>query len=362
MTETTASEPEILFEAADGVGRIMLNRPKALNALTLDKVREMDPMLRRWAEDDSIHCVVVEGAGEKAFCAGGDIRKLWEANQAGDGDFLRTFFGEEYRLNRLIKTYPKPYVALMDGITMGGGVGISIHGSHRVATERTLFAMPETGIGMLPDVGGTYFLPRLPGRVGIYLALTGARLKAADCVHLGLATHFVPSSRRADLLQALAEAETNTRTLDEMQTAVTCILDMFHEEAGAAPIARQQADIDRLFAGGSVEEIVAALKADGGEFASKTLDVLTAKSPTALKVAFRQMQIGGAIDFDRCMQTEWRVTQRLALTHDFAEGVRAVIVDKDNAPKWRPESVEAVDAATVDGFFAPLDGGDLDLS
>ncbi len=354
-----AVEPEVVFAVEAGVGRILLNRPKALNALTLDKIRETHRQLEAWAADDAVHCVVIEGAGEKAFCAGGDIRRLWEANRDAEDTYIRAFFGDEYRLNRLIKTYAKPFIALMDGITMGGGVGVSIHGSHRVATERTVFAMPETGIGLLPDVGGTYFLPRLPGKIGMYLALTGARLKAADCYHTGLATHYVPSARRDELLQALSKAESDRGNADEMQTAVTCILDMFHEEPGAAPIERQAEQIDRCFGGGSVEEIVEALTADGSDWAVKQLEAIAGKSPTATKVAFRQMQIGTQLDFDRCMRTEFRVSTRLAHTGDFAEGVRAIIIDKDNAPKWDPADISAIAGDTVDGFFAPLEGGDL---
>jgi len=353
------SEQEILFEAIDGIGRILLNRPKALNALTLAKIHEMEAKLREWRDDDAIHCVVIEGAGEKAFCAGGDIRALWKANQAGDAEAIRTFFGDEYKLNRLIKTYPKPYVALMDGINMGGGVGVSVHGSHRIATERTVFAMPETGIGMIPDVGGTYFLPRLPGRIGIYLGLTGARLKAADCLYTGVATHYIPSERRNDLIQALAEAESQAKTPDEMQTSVTCILEMFHEDPGAAPLERQREAIDRCFDGASVEEIFTNLEAEGTEWASSVLDVLRSKSPTALKVAFRQLQMGKAVDFDRCMQIEYRVSQRIGLSTDFAEGVRATIIDKDMAPKWNPATIAEVEDSAVDALFAPLEGGDL---
>lgn len=362
MTTDTIAQDEILFQEKDGLGFILLNRPQALNALSLAKVRSMDPVLRRWATQEDVHCVIIEGAGEKAFSAGGDIRALWEANQAQDIESLRTFFGEEYRLNRLIKTYPKPYVALMDGITMGGGVGVSIHGSHRVATERTLFAMPETGIGIIPDVGGTYFLPRLPGHVGLYLGLTGARLKWADCYAMGIATHCIPSARRDEVIAALSAAERDAMSPDEMQTAVTCVLDMFHEDPGASSLEQRRDDIERLFAKASVEDIIEALNSDGSEWAQEQAAILALKSPFALKATFRQIQLGAQLDFDRCMQIEWRVSQRIASAADFGEGVRAVIVDKDNAPRWSAASLEAVDGATVDALFAPLDGSDLELS
>lgn len=357
--EDLQQDREILIEAADGVGRILLNRPKALNALTLDTIRVMDRALREWAADESVHCVVIEGAGDKAFCAGGDVRRLWDAGNAGETAYFKAFFGEEYRLNRLIKTFPKPYVALIDGITMGGGVGVSVHGTHRVATEGTVFAMPETGIGMLPDVGGTYFLPRLPGRIGLYLALTGARMKAADCCYTGVATHFVPRERRDDLMRALTSAESSVKTADDMHTAVTYVLDMFHEDPGAAPLERHREAIDRCFSAGSVDEIFTNLEKEEGEWAERTLEALRTKSPTALRVAFRQMQVGAQLDFDRCMQIEYRLAQRIVGSHDFMEGVRAVIVDKDNAPAWEPATVEAVDPGTVDAMFAPLPEGDL---
>lgn len=362
MSVETETAGEILFASADGLATVLLNRPRALNALSLNKVRQLDPMLRQWAADDSVHCVVVEGAGDKAFCAGGDIRALWDANRTGDLETLRTFFAEEYRLNRLIRTYPKPYVALMDGITMGGGVGISIHGSHRIATERTLFAMPETGIGMIPDVGGTYFLPRLPGHVGLFLGLTGARLKAADAYAIGIATHVIPSERRDEVVAALREAEREELTPDQLQTAVTCILEMFHEDPGTGALERHQDDIENLFNRASVEEITEALLSDGRPWAQEQAKTLASKSPFALKVTFRQLQLGAQLEFDRCMQVEWRVSQRLAAGPDFAEGVRAVIVDKDNAPRWSAASLAEVDNAVVDALFAPLPGGDLELS
>lgn len=360
--EALLQEDDIIFSVTAGVGSILLNRPKALNALTLDKIEKMTPVLRDWAADDSVRCVVIQGAGDKAFCAGGDIRALYDAAKAGNRALLETFFAEEYRLNRLIKTFPKPYVAVIDGIAMGGGVGVSIHGSHRVVTERTLFAMPETGIGMYPDVGGTYFLPRLPGRIGHYMALTGARLRAADCLYTGIATHYVPSTRLPDLLRALGAAETEALSLDDMQSAVTCVLDMFHEDPGPAPLEKTRAEIDRCFDAGSVEEVITKLKAEGTEWSEAILNSLQAKAPTALKVAKRQMQVGAMIDFDRCMQIEYRLARRFAGGPDFLEGVRAVIIDKDMSPKWTPAELSAVDQATVDALFGPLPDGDLTFS
>lgn len=356
------SEEEIQFAVEDGIGTITLNRPKAMNALTLGQVERMDPQLRAWAADDAVHAVVIQGEGEKAFCAGGDVVALWKAGQAKDEQYLATFYAEEYRLNRLIKTYPKPYVALLDGVTMGGGVGVSVHGSHRVATERTLFAMPETGIGMFPDVGGTYFLPRLTGKLGMYLALTGARLKAADCVYAGITTHYVPSNRLADMVKALGEAETEAKTPDEMQQVVTAVLDMYHEEPGAAPLAKHRQQIDACFGAETVEGILKCLEDDGSEWALKTRDTILQKSPTATKVAFKQMLVGAQVEFDRAMQIEYRLSQRFMQGPDFFEGVRALLVEKDNAPKWTPHDLASVEDAAVDAYFAPLEQDDLSFS
>lgn len=344
---------DVLFQTAGRLGRITLNRPKALNALSLDQIRAIHPMLDRWAADDAIAAVVIDGAGPKAFCAGGDIRAIYDAGRAGDHAGQAAFFREEYRLNRRIKTYPKPYVALIDGITMGGGVGLSVHGRFRVATEHTLFAMPETGIGFYPDVGGTFFLPRCPGRVGLYLALTGARLKAADTLYAGIATHYVPAARLDDLVGALSDAGT--------PAAVQAVLDAAHQDPGPALLAERRALIDRCFAADSVPAILDALAADDDPWASATRDTLVTKSPTALLVTFRQMLEGAALDFDSAMRLEYRLSQHFFAGHDFYEGVRSVIVDKDNKPVWHPAALADVSAATVAAHFAPAPAGELDF-
>jgi len=346
------SEPEILFDILDGIGRILLNRPRALNALTVSKVGEMDRTLRAWAADPAVRAVLVEGAGDKAFCAGGDIRVLSDAAKAGDVETIRRFFREEYTLNRLVKGYPKPYIAVLNGITMGGGVGISVHGSHRVVTENTVFAMPETGIGMFPDVGGTFFLPRCPGQVGMYLALTGARLKAADCLYAGIGTHRVPADRLEALEQALRESGPGA-------AEVAAVLDAFHEPpTEPAPLAAHRADIDRVFALETVEAMLAALDEMGEGWGATTAARLREKSPTSLKVTLRQMRRGAGLDFDGAMRMEYRLALRFMQSPDFVEGVRAVILEKDNAPRWLPATLDAVDDATADGFFAPLEEGD----
>ena len=343
---------EILFEARGGVGLVTLNRPQALNALTLAMVRSLDVRLRAWAGDPEVRCVAIQGTGDRAFCAGGDIRALYDSRKSKIGTLTADFYREEYRLNRLIKRYPKPYVALIDGVVMGGGVGVSVHGSHRIATERTLFAMPETGIGLFPDVGGSYFLPRCPGRVGFYLGLTGARIKAADCLYAGIATHHLPFSALDALVSALRE---------DTGSAVTDIVSRFATSPGEATLERDRAGIDRCFAPASVEAIQAALEADGSEWAKGARMAMGEKSPTCEKVALRQLERGAALPFEDCMVMEFRLSQRAMAAHDFYEGVRAAVIDKDRAPKWHPASLAEVSGADVEAWFAPLPGGDLDF-
>jgi enoyl-CoA hydratase/carnithine racemase len=346
-------EPEIQFEKRGRAGFVTLNRPKALNALTLGMVRALHPQLIEWAADPEVAHVVIQAAGEKAFCAGGDVRQLYDWGRAGDPLALG-FYAEEYRLNTYIKRYPKPYVALIDGIVMGGGVGVSVHGSHRIAGGRTMFAMPETGIGLFPDVGGTYFLPRLPGKVGTWLALTGARLAQADAALSGIATHAVPSEKFWDLAEQLCETKD-----------LPAILESFSETPADATIPALRDVVDRCFSGSTVEEILSRLDSETGgdaEWAAKTAATIRKKSPTSLKIALRQMQVGATAGFEDCMRTEFRVVNRVLKGHEFFEGVRAVIVDKDNAQNWNPDSLSGVSDADIDAFFAPLGEGELDLS
>ncbi len=346
------TEPEILFEKRGRAGIVTLNRPKALNALNSNMVSLMHPQLVAWAEDPQVELVIVRGAGEKAFCAGGDIRQLHDWGTAKD-PAMRAFYAEEYRLNTYIKHYPKPYVALVEGIVMGGGVGVSVHGSHRVAGERLMFAMPETGIGFFPDVGGTYFLPRMPGKTGTWLALTASRLGQADALWSGFATHAIAS----DDLDAVAGALCDRGNPDETLAA-------FSRPAPDAPVQALQGVIDRCFAGETVEDILALLDAETGEhadWAHKQAETMRGKSPTSLKIALRQMQEGAKADFRECMRIEYRVVTRIAQGIDFYEGVRAVIIDKDHAPKWQPATLAEVSDAAVDAYFAPL-RDELDLS
>ena len=334
------SDSEILFDVEGGLGRITLNRPKALNALTLAQIRAMDPHLRRWAEDPAVRVVLIRGAGQRAFCAGGDVRAIYDARQRGDWELVTSFYREEYRLNRLIKTYPKPYVALLDGIVMGGGVGVSVHGRFRVATERTLFAMPETGIGFFPDVGGSHFLPHLPGDIGMYLGLTGARLKAADTLHVGVATHYVESERLPALREALSEAR------DAAEVEAT--LAGFASDPGPAAIDDKRALIDRCFGKASLAEVLAALAAESDPWAAETLAGLVKKSPHLVAVSFEMIRRGRTMSFDDCMKMEFRLAMELAPAHDFVEGVRALLIDRDNTPDWRKAGAAAEVLAPFD--------------
>ncbi len=338
------SEPDVITRIEGRVGRITLNRPQALHALTTDMCRRMTEALLAWREDPAVDLVLIDHSGERGFCAGGDIRMLAESG-ASDGKLAREFFFVEYRLNHLLFNYPKPRVAIMDGVTMGGGVGLSRPCRFRVATERTTFAMPETGIGLFPDVGGGWYLSRMPDHLGLWLALTGARIKAADCELLQLATDYVESARIPELKAAIiAEPERTEALLTE-----------FEGDAGRPALAQHQDEIARLFAGESVEAIIAALETAGTDWSREQLKVLATKSPQTMKVAFRQLQLGAkAKDFAQNMAMEYRIGARVVQRHDFLEGVRAVIVDKDNAPKWDPPTPSAVDEATLDAIFAPL--------
>jgi enoyl-CoA hydratase len=347
------SEAEILFERRGTAGLVTLNRPRALNAVTHAMVRALAKKLSDWARDPAVTRVVLSAAGERAFSAGGDIRALTDLGRAGRHAEALTFWRDEYTLNTFIKHYPKPYVSLIDGIVMGGGVGISVHGSHRVAGDKYLFAMPEVGIGFFPDVGATWFLPRLPGQIGTWCALTGERLGAADGLAATAATHRVSSPRFAELRDALCSA-----------VPVDALLAAFAEPIVDAPVLQRRAAIDRLFAADRVEDILAALDraaAGGGAdaaFAGTTAATMRAKSPTSLKLALAQVRAGANLPFDGCMQTEFRIVSRIIHGHDFYEGVRAVIVDKDNAPRWQPAALDEVTQAEIERHFAPLPHND----
>ncbi len=348
---------EILFERKGGWGVVTLNRPQALNALTWGMVEAFRRELRKWEMDPAIGAVLVKGAGEKAFCAGGDIR--WLAEEAKkDPKHASGFFREEYRNNAAIHHFPKPYVALMDGIVMGGGVGISVHGDFRVVGDRTLFAMPETGIGLFPDVGGGHFLPRLHDGLGLYFALTGARAKAADCMASGVATHYTPTDQIAALEAELMELRPNSRGHADIEA----VLDRFAGDPGEAPLNLVRQQIKGLFQGHArIKDLIAALEKDGGQFAKETLATLARMSPTSMKIAFEQMKRGHALDFDHVMQMEFRIVRRVMENHDFFEGVRAQIIDKDRNPRWSPAGLSDVSEAEVANYFEPLGAEELEL-
>ncbi len=348
---------DILFERRGSAGIVTLNRPKALNAITHDMVRALAAQLDRWARDDAVTRVIVTANGERAFSAGGDIRALYDLIVAGRQEEALSFFREEYALNTTIKRYPKPYISLIDGIVMGGGVGISIHGSHRVAGERYAFAMPEVGIGFFPDVGATYALPRLAGEIGTYLALSGERLRAADAVLSGAATHHVKSHRFADLREALCGTD-----------PVNAVLADFMESVGPGETVPRRRVIDRTFSWDSVAAILSALEAqaqknaDHGEWSARMLQTIRAKSPTSLMLALAQMRYGRTHSFEACMRAEFRIVSRIVYGPDMIEGVRAVIVDKDNAPRWSPPDLGSVAKDLIARHFAALPGNELDLS
>ena len=341
------TESEVLTRVESGVGHITLNRPKALHALNRAMCEAMIEALLAWRSDDAVRSVLIDHAGERGFCAGGDIRMIAESG-AGDASEAKSFFMVEYRLNHLMFDYPKPITAIVDGIVMGGGVGISEPADVRIATERTTYAMPETGIGLFPDVGGGWFLPRLPGQTGVWLALTGARLKAADTVFLGIHTHYLP----ADSLEAF-------RFILAADPAYPIdVADGLEADPGEAPVEAHLAAIDRLFAFDTVEEIFAALEADGSDWAAAQLAALKTKSPQSLKVTLRQLRLGAnQPSFAANMALEFALGGRVVRTHDFQEGVRAVVVDKDNAPNWSPAELSGVSEADLDRLFAPLPAG-----
>ena len=364
LTDAAVQTEEVVFAQQGQIGIITMNRPQALNALTLGMVRKMNAQLDAWASDDSVQAVVIRGEGTRAFCAGGDVKAVALATRAADpgaATMARDFFYDEYTLNHRIFTYPKPYISLIEGIVMGGGVGVSAHGAFRVVAENTTLAMPETVIGFFPDVGGGYFLPRCPGQVGTYLALTGHRVGPTDAIYCGFATHYVPAEKHAELLQALVDADLGDAA--DARAATGEVIARFAQEAiGDCTLAPVRETIDRCFGHDRMEDIVAALAQEDGEFAAKTLQTLYAVSPTSLKVTLRQLREGATLHFAKVMTMEYRLSQALVKYPDFYEGIRAALIDKDKQPKWHPARIEDVTDAQVEAFFAPRPGDELVLS
>lgn len=339
---------DVLISAERGVGRLRLNRPKAIHALTTEMCETMSGALLRWRTDPDIQAVVIDHAVGRGFCAGGDVVMLAKSGSS-DARKAREFFFAEYRLNHLLFTFEKPTVAIMDGITMGGGVGISQPCTYRVATENTRFAMPETSIGLFPDVGGGWFLSRLSGRVGQFMALTGARLDGAECAYLGLATHYIPSSGLEDLVDRILKSP--DRVMGTLGAA--------SETPPDARIANNLALINRLFASDRLEEIITALEAQEDEWAIKERDTLGTKSPMSCKVSLRLLAEGAArTSFAEEMRAEYALAGRIVRTHDFREGVNAVLIEKHNNPSWDPPTPEGVTDEMLDALFAPLPKGE----
>ncbi len=341
---------EIRFERNGKAGVITLTRPAALNALTHNMVLAISNALDDWERDNRVELVFIRGEG-RAFCAGGDIQAIYHAGISGSP--LYDFFADEYRLTARIKAYTKPYIALIDGIVMGGGVGVSIHGSHRIFTENAKFAMPEVTIGFFPDVGGSYFLPRLPGNAGLWLGLTGTRIGWGDALSVGLASHCISADRLDDLVSRLAESGDPQTTLSG-----------FSEKPDQMPDDETFSKINRLFGGSDVAALIAGLKteaANGSEFAAETLAKLAKASPTSLHVAFRQIRAGAMLTMRECMAMEYRIVSRMLQGDDFYEGIRSAVIEKDGAPVWKPADIGDVDEIDIDRYFAPLGEAELTL-
>ncbi len=347
------SETEILFEVKDGLGVITLNRPKALNALTHGMILEMEKVIPGWEKDPKVKAVVLRGAGDRAFCAGGDVTNLYrEGTGQTSGTLRRDFFYDEYIVNRRIYRYAKPWISLIDGIDMGGGVGLSVHGSHSVASEKFMFAMPETTIGLFPDVGGGYFLTRLQGALGTFLALTSHRLRIADGVWAGIVDAHVPSAKMNDLQAALGAADIAGPGANQQ---VDAVIARFTADPGLPTLPAMMPDIDKCFSAETVGEIVANLKKHPGEWAEKQLAALQKLSPLAMAITLEQLKRCANRSFEDSMTIEYRMSQAcMRPGHDFFEGVRALLIDKDQKPKWNPPAIERVTPAMVEAHFKPV--------
>lgn len=340
---------DVLIRREGAAGRITLNRPRALNALTYPMVLAIRRALVDWRADPAVKVIVLDGAGERGLCAGGDVRAMYDSAPSGSG-FARRFWADEYRLNALIGSYPKPFVPFMDGIVMGGGIGLSGHASHRVVTERSELAMPETGIGLIPDVGGTWLLAHAPGHVGEYLGLTGERMRGAGTIYARFADAFVPSAKLAALATALSAGADGD---------VGPVIARFAEPPPASDLAARSGDIATAFQFATVEEIRDALRRMKGEWAERTLAILEQRSPLALKLTLAAIRRARTLpSLEDALAMEYRLTVRLFEHGEFIEGVRALIIDKDRTPRWRPSRLEDVTPEMVESFLAPLPAGE----
>ena len=351
------TEGDLIARREGACGVIRLNRPKAINAVTLEMFRDVDRALDRFESDPEVAVILLEGAGERGLCAGGDIRALWESSKV-KGDLGKILWREEYILNARIAKFAKPYVSFMDGIVMGGGVGLSAHSSHRVVTERTKLAMPEVGLGFFPDVGGTWLLSHSPGEVGTYFGLTGQTMNGPDAIHAGFADAVVPSARLADLREALTRVQPRIAAVE-----VKALIDRFATGERAGPVAAMQADIDRWFAHDRMQDIVAALRRDGSELALTTLKTLNEKSPRGMVVALKLLRLARTSrTLEQCLVREYRAALEVFASDDFREGVRAAVIDKDRNPKWSPPRVEDVTPDMVEAYLAEIGADELKFS
>lgn len=337
---------DVVFAQEGQLGFITLNRPQALNALTLDMIKNLQQQLLLWEKDNSIHAVIIQGNGGKAFCAGGDVRWLYEAGLSKNPEQMQ-FFWHEYRLNQYIHCFPKPYIALMDGITMGGGVGISLHGSYPIATENFIFAMPETGIGFFPDIGASYLLARCPDASGIYLGLTGNRIQAQDAKALGLIKQILPANQIQDFIHDLANTDLSSNAHKKVDVCLNNLMIPIEE----IPIEEHIKAIKRCFSHSTVEEIFYALEAEDSEWATTVLNNLRHKAPLSLKVTLKQIQKAKNMSMSECISMDYCLVSQFMRDPDFYEGIRALLVDKDKSPLWQPNSLQHVTAATVADYF-----------
>ena len=354
MTNAVVADGDLIARKEGSAGIIRLNRPKAINAVTLEMFHDIDKALDAFEADPDVAVIVLEGAGERGLCAGGDIRSLWESSKV-KGDLGKILWRDEYILNARIKKFSKPYVAFMDGIVMGGGVGLSAHAAHRVVTDRTKLAMPEVGLGFFPDVGGTWLLAHSPGEIGTYFGLTGQTMNGPDAIHARFADVVVPSSKLSALREALTKVASGTTSAD-----ITQLIESFSTGETAGPVAAQQAKIDALFYHDRMEDIVAALQRDGSDFAQATLKTLNEKSPRGMVVTLKLLRLARtARSLEECLVREYRAALEVFASDDFREGVRAAVIDKDRSPKWSPPRIEDVTPAMIAPYFAEIGADEL---